>query len=88
MERKNTEICVPNSVEMRLLHDCWYLVPMQRKLVSDLIGGMQVVLSRKKPLFGKLSKNFDDSASTLRSPNYFEIPNLLLHSTHLEHILQ
>ena len=33
------------------------------------------------PLFGELSENHHDLASTERSPNCFEIPILLLHST-------
>ena len=77
MGGKHTGICVPNSVEMHLLHDCEDLVSMQRKLVSD-----------GKPLFGKLSEKFGDSASTLRSPNCFEISGLLLHPIRLGGILQ
>ena len=69
MWEKNTGICVPNSVEMHLLHDCEHLLSMQRKLVSDVIDGTQTNLSWENSLFGKLSEKFDDSASTLRSPS-------------------
>ena len=79
---------MPNSVEVHLLHDCEDLVSMQRKLVSNVIDGMQTNPSRKNPLFGKPSEKFDDSASTLRSPNCFEIPSPLLHSIRLGGILQ
>ena len=85
---KHTRICVPNSFEMHLLHDCENLVSMQCKLVSDVIDGMQTNLYRENLLFGKLSEKFDDSESTLRSSNCFEIPSLLLHSFHLGGILQ
>ena len=88
MEERHTGICVPNSVEMHLQHDCENLLSMQHKLVSDVIDGMQTILSREHPLFGKLSKKFDDSAFNLRSPNWFEIPSLLLHSTRLGDVLQ
>ena len=70
-----TGICMSSSVEMH------------RKLVSDVIEGMQANLDRENPLFGKLSEKFYDSASTLRSPNCFEIPSLLLHSIRLGGIL-
>ena len=49
MGERHTGICVLNSVEMYLLHDCEDLVSMQRKLVSDVIGGMQTNLSRENP---------------------------------------
>ena len=88
MGEKHTGVCVTNSVEMHLLHDCEDLVSMQHKLVSDVIDGMQTNLSRENPLFGKLSEKFDDSASTLRSPKCFEIPSLLLNSIRLGGILQ
>ena len=88
MWEKHTGICVPNSFEMNLLHDYEDLVSMQRKLVSDVIDEMQTNLSQENPLFGKLSEKFDDSASTLRSPKYFEIPSLLLNSIRLGGILQ
>ena len=68
MGEKHTGVCVTNSVEMHLLHDCEDLVSMQRNLVSDVRDGMQTNLSRESPLFGKLSEKFDDSASTQRSP--------------------
>ena len=67
-----------NTVEIHLLHDCEDPVSMQHKLVSDVIDGMQIHLSRENPLFGKLSEKFDDSETTLRSPKCFEIPSLLL----------
>ena len=86
MGEKHTGICVPNSVEMYLLHDCEDLISMQRKLVSDVIDGMQTNLYRENPLFGKILKN--DSASTLRSPDCFNIPSLLLHLIRLGGILQ
>ena len=88
MGEKHTGICVPNSVEMHLLHDCEDLVSTQRKLVPDVKNRIQANLSWENPLFGKLSKEFDDSVSTLRSPNCFEIPSLLLHSIRLGGILQ
>ena len=88
MGEKHTGICVPNSVEMHLLHDCEDLVSMQHKLVSDVIDGMQTNLSRENPLFGKRSEKFDDSASTLRRLKCFEIPSLLLNSIRSESILQ
>ena len=88
MGEKHTGICVPNSVEMHLLHDCEDLVFMQRNLVSDVRDGMQTNLSRESPLSGKLSEKFDDSASTQRSAKYFEIPGLLLNSIRLGGILQ
>ena len=53
---KHTGICVPNSVEMYLLHDYEDLISMQRKWVSDVIDGMQTNLYRENPLFGKLSE--------------------------------
>ena len=87
MGEKYTGICVPNSVEMHLLHDCEVLVSMQRNLVSDLIDGMQTNLYRENPSFGKLSGKFNNSASTLRSPNCFKIPSQL-HSIRLGGILQ
>ena len=37
MREKHTGICVTNSIEMHLLHDCEDLVFMQRKLVFDVI---------------------------------------------------
>ena len=74
---------MPSSVEMHLLHDCEDLIFMQRKLVSDVIDGTQTNLYLESPLFGKRSEKSDDSASTLRSPNY-----LLLHSVRLGGILQ
>ena len=87
---KHTGICVPNSVEMHLLHDCEDLVSKQRKLVSDLIDKMQTNPYQEDSLFGKLSGKYDDSASTLRTPNCFDIAvtSLLLHSIHLGGILQ
>ena len=88
MGEKHTGVRVTSSVEMHLLHDCEDLVSMQRKLVSDVIDEMQTNLSRENPLFDKLSEKFDDSASTLRSPKYFEIPSLLLHLIRLGGILQ
>ena len=87
MGEKYTGICMSSSVEMHLLRGCEDLVFMQRKLVSDVIEGMQANLDRENPLFGKLSEKFYDSASTLRSPNCFEIPSLLLHSIRLGGIL-
>ena len=78
---------MPNSVEMHLLHDCEGLVSMQHNLVSDVIDGMQTNLYRENPLFGKLSEKFDNSASTLSSPNCFKIPSQL-HSVRLGGILQ
>ena len=68
MGEKHTGVCVTNSVEMHLLHDCEDLVSMQLKLVSDVKDGMQTNFCRENPLFAKLSEKFDDSASTLRSP--------------------
>ena len=56
MGEKQTGICVPNSVEMYLLHDYEDLISMQRKWVSDVIDGMQTNLYRENPLFGKLSE--------------------------------
>ena len=56
MGEKHTGICVTSSVEMHLLQDCENLVSMQRKLVSDVIDGMQTNLYRENPLFGKLSE--------------------------------
>ena len=79
---------MPSSVEMHLLHDCEDLIFMQRELVSDVIDGMQTNLYLESPLFSKRSEKSDDSASTLRSPNCFEIPSLLLHSVRLGGILQ
>ena len=70
------------------MHDFVDLVSMQRKLVSDVIDGMETNLSREHPLFGKLSEKFDDSASNLRSPFCFKIPSLLLDLTCLGGILQ
>ena len=49
MGEKHTGVCVTNSVEMHLLHDCEGLVSMQHKLVSDVIDGMQTNLSRENP---------------------------------------
>ena len=49
MGERHTGICVLNSVEMYLLHDCEDLVSVQRKLVSDVIDGMQTNLSRENP---------------------------------------
>ena len=60
MKEKHTGICVSDSFEIHLLHDCEDLVSMQRKLVSDVIDGMQTNLSQEKPIFGKLSEKFDD----------------------------
>ena len=60
MEEKHTGICVSDSFEIHLLHDCEDLVSMQRKLVSDVIDGMQTNLSQENPLFGKLSEKSDD----------------------------
>ena len=88
MGEKHTGVCVTSSVEMHLLHDFEDLVSMQRKLVSDVIDEMQTNLYRENLLFGKLSEKFDDSESTLRSSNCFEIPSLLLHSFPLGGILQ
>ena len=88
MGEKHRGVCVTSSVEMHLLHDCEDLVSMQHKLVSDVIDGMQINLSRENPLFGKLSEKCGDSASTLRSPKCFEIPHLLLNSIRLGGILQ
>ena len=88
MREKHTGVCVTNSVEMHLLHDCEDLVSMQHKLVSDVIDGMQTNLSRENSFFGKLSEKFNNSASTLRGPKCFEIPCLLLNSIHLGGILQ
>ena len=62
-----TGICLTNSVKMHLFHDCDDLVSMQRKLVSDVIEGMQTNLSLGNPLFGKLSEKFDVSISTLEA---------------------
>ena len=45
MGERYTGICVLNSVEMHPLHDCEDLVSMQRKLVSDVVDGMQANLS-------------------------------------------
>ena len=64
MGEKHTGICVPNSVEMHLLHDCEDLIFMQRKLISDTIDGMQTNPYRENPLFGKLSKKFAASTTT------------------------
>ena len=88
MGKKHTGVCVTNSFEIHLLHDCEDLVSMQHKLVSDVIDGMQTNLSRENPLFGKLSENFDDPTSTLRSPKCFEIPSPLLNSIRFGGILQ
>ena len=88
MVEKHTAICVPNSVEMHLLHDCEDLVSMQRKLVPNVIDGMQTILYRENPLLDKPFEKFGDSASTLKTPNCFEIPSLLLHSIRLGGILQ
>ena len=88
MGERHTGIFASNSVEMHLLHDCEDLVSIQRKLVPDVIDGMQTNISQENPLLGKLSQKFDDSASSLRSPNCFEIPSLLLHSIRLGDILQ
>ena len=88
MGEKHTGICVTSSVEKHLLQDCENLVSMQRKLVSDVIDGMQTNLSKENPSFGKLSEKSDDSASPLRSPKCFDIPSLLLHSICLGGILQ
>ena len=88
MGERHTGSYVPNSVEMHLLHNCEDLVSMQYKLVPDVIDGTQTNLSRENPLSSKLSKKFDDSASTLRIPNSFKIPSLLLHSIRLGGILQ
>ena len=57
MGERHTGICVLNSVETHLLHDCEDLVSMQRKLVSDVTDGMQANLSRENPLFRKFSEN-------------------------------
>ena len=46
MEEKHTGICVSDSFEIHLLHDCEDLVSMQRKLVSDVIDGMQNPLGK------------------------------------------
>ena len=88
MGERHTGVFAPNSVEMHLLHDCEDLVSIQRKLVPDVIDEMQTNISQENPLLGKLSQKFDDSASSLRSPNCFEIPSLLLHSIRLGDILQ
>ena len=88
MLEKHTGDFVTNSIEMHLLHDCEDLVSMQHKLVSDVTDRMQTNLSRESPLSGKLSEIFDDSASTVRSPQCFEITRLLLNSIRLGGILQ
>ena len=77
-----------NSVEMHLLHDCEDLLSVQRKLVSDVIDGIQANLPREHLLFGKLAEKFDASASALSSRNCFEFPSLLLYSTRLGRIMQ
>ena len=66
---------------MHLLHECEDLVSIQRKLVSDVIDGIQTSLAQENPLFGKLIKKFDDSASTLKTLICFKSTNLLLDST-------
>ena len=88
MGERHTGIFGLNSVEMHLLHDCEDLVSIQRKLVPDVTDGVQTNISQENSLFGKLSEKFDDSASSLRSPNCFEIPSLLLHLIRLGDILQ
>ena len=57
MGEKHTGICVPNSVEMHLLHDCEDLVSMQRKLVSDVMDGMQTNPYRENPYLANFLKN-------------------------------
>ena len=74
MGKKHTGVCVTNSAEMHLLHDCEDLVSMQHKLVSDVIDGMQTNLSRENPFFGKLPEKFNNSASTLRGSNVSRFP--------------
>ena len=71
--KKHTGICVSNSAEMHLLHDCEDLLSVQRKLVSDVIDGIQANLPREHLLFGKLAEKFDASASALRSRKFMEI---------------
>ena len=55
MEENDTGICVLNSVEMYLLHDCEDLVSMQRKIVSVVTDAMLTNPSQENHLFGKLS---------------------------------
>ena len=88
MGKNHTGIYVPNSAEMHLLHDYEDLVSMQRRLVSDVIDGMQTNLPRENPLLGKFSEKIDDSASTMSSSKRFKIPSLLPNSVRLGGILQ
>ena len=57
MGERHTGICVPNSVEMYLLHDFEDVVSMQHKLVSDVIDRMQTNLSRENPYLANFMKN-------------------------------
>ena len=78
-EEKTNTIYAFNSVEKYLMHNSENLICMQSKLVvADVIDGMQTDLSRKNPLFQKLSEKLDDLLSVLRSKNCFTIPSLLL----------
>ena len=72
MGEKHTGICVPNSGEMHLLRDCEDLVSMQRKLVPNVIIGIQTNLYWENPLFVKFYEQFDDSASRLKESNLFQ----------------
>ena len=60
MGENYTGICVSNSTEIHLLHDCQDLVSMWHKLVSDMTDGMVTNLYQENASFGKLYEKFDD----------------------------